>query len=102
MKKILSIALAGIICVLFFSCSKEKNDPSGAATITFWNFWSEPSQQTSLQTLVAAFEQQHPGIKVNLTALSWNDGKTKLFAAFNSGTAPDVLELGSDWAAQFS
>src|SRR5690606_571058 len=33
---------------------------------------------------------------------SWNDGQAKLQLAFNSGTAPDVLELGSDWVAQFS
>ena len=34
--------------------------------------------------------------------MSWNDGKTKLFTAFNSGIGPDALELGSDWVSQFS
>lgn len=34
--------------------------------------------------------------------LSWADGKTKLMINFNARTAPDVIELGSDWIAQFS
>lgn len=70
--------------------------------ITFWHFWSEPAQKTALEKRIHAFEEANPGIRVELSELSWNDGKTKLLAAFNSETAPDVLELGSDWIAQFS
>ncbi|HET7152932.1 MAG TPA: extracellular solute-binding protein [Candidatus Kapabacteria bacterium] len=102
MKRALPIFLAGLSCLLYTSCSQKQNDTASPNTITFWNFWSEPSQQAALQKLVSTFEQQHPGVKVELTGLSWNDGKAKLLAAFNSGTAPDVLELGSDWVAQFS
>lgn len=69
--------------------------------IKFWHFWSEPSQARIVREIVAEFEKQY-GCKVEITELSWNDGKTKLVAAFNSNTAPDVLELGSDWVAQFS
>ncbi len=84
------------------SCSKSSNDDKGAtAKITFWHFWGEPSQKKVLTELVQEFEQQN-NCKVEMTDLSWGDGKIKLFAAFNSNTAPDVLELGSDWIAQFS
>lgn len=70
-------------------------------TIRFWHFWSEPYQRTVLDSIVKTFESEY-NCKVEVTELSWNDGKTKLMAAFNSNTAPDVLELGSDWVAQFS
>lgn len=70
-------------------------------TIRFWHFWSEPYQKTVLDSLIKVFESENNCI-VEVTELSWNDGKTKLMAAFNSNTAPDVLELGSDWVAQFS
>ncbi len=77
------------------------NNTNDKNTITFWHFWSEPYQRKILDSIVASFEKAN-NCKVKITELSWNDGKTKLYAAFNSGTAPDVLELGSDWVAQFS
>lgn len=81
------------------SCSNNKS--SDESTITFWHFWSEPYQRKVIDSIVSEFEKAN-NCNVEITELSWNDGKTKLFAAFNSGTAPDVLELGSDWVAQFS
>ncbi len=98
LNKILIIVLLGVGFALL-SCG-EKSSPE-SRTIKFWNFWSEPYQKLALDTLIKEFEQKND-CKVELTQLSWNDGKTKLFAAFNSNTAPDVLELGSDWVAQFS
>lgn len=87
-----------VISTFFFSCNSSNQD---SKTLRFWHFWSEPSQKKALKTLVERFEKEN-SCKVILTDLSWNDGKTKLMAAFNSETAPDVLELGSDWIAQFS
>jgi multiple sugar transport system substrate-binding protein len=55
-----------------------------------------------MDTLLAGFHREHPEIPVEVSELSWSDGKTKLMVGFNSETAPDVLELGSDWVAQFS
>ncbi len=72
-----------------------------AHVVRFWHFWSEPGQKKALEELVREFEQSR-NVKVELTELSWNDGKMKLQAAFNSGAPPDVIELGSDWVAQFS
>lgn len=88
-----------VFSTLLFSCGKGESTPSN--TITFWHFWSEPSQRAALQQMIAEFEKQN-NCKVEVTELSWNDGKTKLLAAFNSKTAPDVMEFGSDWVAQFS
>jgi ABC-type glycerol-3-phosphate transport system substrate-binding protein len=89
--------------VILSGCgSDSKPDAAANRTITLAHFWSEPTQKKALEEQIAAFEKAHPGVKVELTELSWNDGKTKLLAAFNSNTAPDVIELGSDWVAQFS
>ena len=87
------------ICFLFLSCNKSQEQ--NRDYIEFWNFWSEPNQVKVLDSLVKVFEHE-TNIKVKLTQLSWNNGKSKLIAAFNSSTPPDVLELGSDWVAQFS
>ena len=89
-----------VVCtVVLTSCSKET--PSSDRVVRFWHFWSEPSQKQALQQLIEVFEKQN-NCTVECTELSWNDGKTKLIAAFSSRTAPDVVEFGSDWVAQFS
>ena len=88
--------------MLLSGCGKQSGDKNLSRTISLWHFWSEPKQEAALKTIVAEYERTHPGTSVQLTALSWNEGKTKLLAAFNSGTVPDVVELGSDWVAQFS
>lgn len=98
---LLSLVLCSVLLVGNSCSSPQDKATTEKATLRFWHFWSEPTQKEALQKVIAAFEQQH-NCTVELTDLSWNDGKTKLFAAFNSGTAPDVLELGSDWVAQFS
>ncbi len=85
-----------IFVLLVVGCGSRESE-----RIKFWHFWSEPSQAKIVREIVAEFEKQHK-CKVEITELSWNDGKTKLIAAFNSNTAPDILELGSDWVAQFS
>jgi ABC-type glycerol-3-phosphate transport system substrate-binding protein len=87
---------------LILSCDNSKKDSVNInKKIVFWHFWSEPNQLKIIKDLITKFEKEN-NCKVETVELSWNDGKTKLFAAFNSGTAPDVLELGSDWVAQFS
>lgn len=82
-------------------CDSGDTSEQGVKTIRFWHFWSEPGQKAALQELIAEFEKTN-NVRVELTELSWNDGKVKLQAAFNSGAPPDVIELGSDWVAQFS
>lgn len=92
MKNILIV----LILIVLASCTKKDD-----SRITFWNFWSEPSQSAVIKELIKEFEKEND-CQVEITELTWNDGKTKLMFAFNSETAPDVLELGSDWVAQFS
>lgn len=97
-----TLCLLVACATLLNGCGKQSGDKNSPRTISLWHFWSEPKQEAALKTIVAEYERTHPGTAVQLTALSWNEGKTKLLAAFNSGTVPDVVELGSDWVAQFS
>ncbi|MCS6999989.1 MAG: extracellular solute-binding protein [Bacteroidota bacterium] len=90
--------LGVLTTIALLSCSDKQHSDS---VLRVWHFWSAPQHQRVLQALVREFERQ-ANCRVELTPLSWNEGKTKLMAAFNSGTVPDVLELGSDWIAQYS
>lgn len=91
---------AAALALSLTSCAEETHTHA-TRTIRMWQFWSEPSQRAVLDSLLGVFEATHH-CKVEVTNLLWNDGKAKLQAAFNSGAPPDVVELGSDWIAQFS
>ncbi len=105
MKKLITKKLIWIFIIanITISCNKTENNFSGdnSGSIRFWHFWSEPYQTKVIDSLILEFEKE-TNIKVEVSQLSWNNGKSKLIAAFNSGNPPDVLELGSDWVAQFS
>ena len=92
-----------IPCIYFFTilqgCTKDQQPNANA--LVFGCFLNSPAHQKELELLLSEFEKKE-GISVELIGLNWSDGKTKLISAFNAGTEPDVVELGSDWVAQFS
>jgi multiple sugar transport system substrate-binding protein len=71
-------------------------------TITWWQFWTDPNAHPVIEELVNTFEAENPDIQVDLVDLTWSEGHQKIVVAFATGTTPDVLELGSDWVAEFS
>src|SRR5487761_2407862 len=91
-----------VIYALLVVTSLNCNRGITPGVLRFSNFWSEPSERAAMDSLIGGFRREHPEITVEVSELSWADGKMKLMAGFNSQTAPDVLELGSDWVAQFS
>ena len=99
MKRVKEFLLLSILSVLAFSSCSKTNKPN---TIRFSHFWTEPGQRAVLDSVLSDFHRENPEINVEVMDLSWADGKTKLMINFNARTAPDVLELGSDWIAQFS
>ncbi|MFZ5980300.1 MAG: extracellular solute-binding protein [Candidatus Zixiibacteriota bacterium] len=70
-------------------------------TLEWWQFWTDPTIKPTIQAIVEDFEKENPDIKVKVTDLTWANGHEKLVMAFASGTAPDIVELGSDWLTEF-
>jgi multiple sugar transport system substrate-binding protein len=91
-----------VLLSLFALTALSCNRGVQPGVLRFSHFWSEPAQHAFMDTLLAGFHREHPDIPVEVSELSWSDGKTKLMIGFNSETAPDVIELGSDWVPQFS
>ncbi len=92
------IGVSLLFCITAFSCDR------GIApnVLRFSHFWSEPGQRAVMDSVIADFKKENPDIQVEASELSWSDGKTKLMINFNAETAPDVIEFGSDWIAEFS
>lgn len=90
--------LSVILILLFFACTGKQD----TKTIEFWQFWTDPKAKPVIESIVAQFEKENPGWQVNVTDLTWSDGHQKIVVAFGAGSPPDLLELGSDWIAEFA
>ena len=91
-----------LIAVITLSVLLGGSAIQAQTTIEWWQFWTDPSIKPTMSAMVEEFERQNPGIQVNVTDLTWANGHEKIVLAFASGSAPDVVELGSDWIAQLA
>ena len=92
-----TVALAlGLTTVLVSACGNKET--SDTQVVRFWQFWDI----AVIQPIVAEFERQNPGVRVEIEQLTWATGLEKIQAALASGTQPDVCELGSTWVPRFS
>ncbi|HWO57087.1 MAG TPA: extracellular solute-binding protein [bacterium] len=104
--KTLRLLLSGLlICGLAFSIGcgrKETVTEDGRKIIRFWQFWTEPRVKAVITKAIEEFEAQNPLYKVEVTDLTWDNGYQKIVAAFATDNVPDLIELGSDWIAEFA
>lgn len=84
---------------VFTACSSSTKKTN---TLRVWHFWGEPAQKVAFLSLIDEYLKSHPGITIELTELSWTDGKAKLISAFASGTAPDIVHIGLEWVQEFA
>ena len=73
-----------------------------SASVRWWYHFDNP--QNSPAELVAKFEKENPGIKVQAEPIPWgggNDYQTRLFAALVAGNGPDCAMVRLSWAARF-
>ncbi len=91
-----------LLCLVFSVLFLFPLEVFAVTTIQWWQFWTDPDIKPIITGMVAEFEQANPDIRVEPTDLTWANGHEKIVIAFASGTGPDVVELGSDWIAQFA
>lgn len=69
-----------------------------ASEIRVWQMTLRPR---TAQEIALRYERSHPGTRVVVETLSWDDALQKLVLGVASHREPDVLELGSTWIPQF-
>ena len=88
-----------VLVALLASCaSGDKRDN----VIRFWQFWSDMNTRPVVEELARQFERENPGLEVEITDLTWANGHDKLVISFAAKDPPDIMELGSDWIAEFA
>ena len=64
-------------------------------------FWAMGREGEVVQRLLAAFEQQTPGIHVRVQQIPWSAAHEKLLTAYVGDAMPDLFQLGNTWLPEF-
>lgn len=92
--RIMALSLALLLALTALAgCGGTGSSKSGDVTITYMTFSAAPDHITELSAIVAAFEKQNPGIKVQIQPVAWGDYWTRLQTAVSGGTVADTFEL---------
>ncbi len=91
-----SMAAAGALACLLAGCSPRPASP------VVLRFWAMGREGEVVKALLADFERDNPGIRVDVQQLPWLSAQEKLLTAFAGDVTPDLCQLGNTWIPQFS
>ncbi|MDI3312350.1 MAG: sugar ABC transporter substrate-binding protein, partial [Thermoanaerobacterium sp.] len=107
--KLVSIILAGLLVfsIILSGCgsSNKQNSSSNntnANKETILKVWVMGEEGKILPGMAKKFEEQNPGIKVEVQAIPWDVAYDKLLTAVASQAGPDLTQLGTTWATEFA
>ncbi|MFJ5262282.1 ABC transporter substrate-binding protein [Streptomyces sp. NPDC088387] len=83
-------ALTGALALSLVTGCAQGDSAGGARNkVSYW-LW-DANQLPAYEACAKDFEQQNPGLDVDITQMGWADYWTKLTASFIAGTEPDVF-----------
>ncbi|MCC5620147.1 ABC transporter substrate-binding protein, partial [Nostoc sp. CHAB 5715] len=107
-KQLVAFTLLGLLTSWIVSCSTSnvgtgtKQATLGAATIEFWTMQLQPQFTDYFKSLIANFESQNPGIKINWVDVPWAAMENKILTAVSAKTPPDIVNLNPGFASQLA
>ncbi len=63
--------------------------------LSLWTIWNAEPRQSALQQMVDAFEQQNPGVDIEITTLEPDAYKTRIRVALGGNAPPDIYFVWS-------
>jgi putative chitobiose transport system substrate-binding protein len=108
-KRWVMFGLLGLCISWLVSCGNNTapdtgkgTDDNGKATIEFWTMQLQPKFTDYFNGLIKTFEKENPAIAVKWVDIPWTAMQSKILTAVSSQTAPDVVNLNPDFAAQLA
>lgn len=100
-------ALLGLMMSWLVACgggqpSATAPAEGGSQEVEFWTMQLQPDFTDYFNGLIADYEAQNPGVTVRWVDVPWADMQSKILTAVTAGTAPDVVNLNPDFAAQLA
>lgn len=71
----------------------------GGTTVRFWAMGREGEVVAGL---LADFEREHPGIRIDVQQLPWMSAHEKLLTAYVGDALPDLAQLGNTWVPELA
>ncbi|PCE15336.1 sugar ABC transporter substrate-binding protein [Microbacterium sp. SZ1] len=104
--KLAGAATAALTVLAVAGCSSGGSGDNGAdggdVTIEFAQWWEPELPDGEFRALIDKFEDENPGITVDLVSGPYASTKEQLFAGAASGTMPDVVGLDGAWVNDFA
>ena len=96
--KLIVLLLALFVAVVPVSMAQE------SVTLTFWHTYSEasPENTTLIETLIPAFEAEHPEINVESVPYPYDGFRQALLTSAAGGEGPDLIRLDIIWSPEFA
>jgi putative chitobiose transport system substrate-binding protein len=100
--------LLGLCLSWLVSCANNPSETGkgpekgGKTEIEFWTMQLQPKFTDYFNGLIKSFETENPAIAVRWVDVPWTAMQSKILAAVSSKTAPDVVNLNPDFAAQLA
>ncbi|HBU99041.1 extracellular solute-binding protein, partial [Thalassospira lucentensis] len=63
---------------------------------------TSPERTETLKTLVAQYEEAHPGVTVEITSLPWGQAFEKFATMVSAGQTPDIVEMPDTWLTLYA
>jgi multiple sugar transport system substrate-binding protein len=89
------VLMAAVLCALLAACARQQD-------VTTVRFWAMGREAEVVAGLLREFEEEHPGIRVELQQIPWTAAHEKLLTAFAADGLPDICQLGNTWIAEFA
>jgi len=99
-KAAVSLALGSAVLLTACGNGDGNAESQGDVTLTY-SIW-DAIQEPGMSAIAEAFEEQHPGIKVNVEVTPWDQYWTKLESSAQGGSMPDVFWMHSNEIAKYS
>ena len=90
----IAYALLWMVLVLA-GCVRHEGD-------TVIRFWAMGREAEVVAELVREFENDNPGIRVEIQQIPWTSAHEKLLTAFAADALPDICQLGNTWVPEFA
>ena len=103
-KKILAVVLVlamtlGVVCTMT-GCGSSSSDE---ATLTIWTHNDEDSWNESYQSIVDAYMEEHPDVKINIESFPYDEYESKVQTALMSKEGgADIYELWGGWGVDYA
>ncbi len=103
MKKLVCFVLmAAIACGLAFAAGSSESASSPAQDIVLeWWTW-DPEMMEQNKEIIAAFEAENPGVKINNTMVGTSDYWTKIRIQATQNKLPDVFMMSSGYIEEWT